>query len=556
VVFSTPLIPKIDYQVKGVKSPILSHLNIRLKEIKKQLSLAPEFQLQNWHSQSKEAIQDTLHAFGYFKAQFKVATHKTQHGYQVTYHIDLGPLLRMTTLDIQLIGPGKENKTLQDTIAHLLSNQGQGMTTERYQKIKRTLYKAAISEGYLDANWSLHTVSVDLSHYTATIRLSLNTGNCYKIGKIHFTSSPLSQAFLKRYLTFKEGDPYRLNDILNLQTSLKNTGYFQQAFVQTQNTEDTKKIPLVVSLTPAPKYYYTLGGGFSSDAGIRFKSEGLIRRVTSTGHQVAGILQLSPNQISALGVYTIPGNIPSIQQNHIQIEIAQYYLNKIKTETQSLGFLSTYQYLDYKLTYFIHWHREIFKEPIQDTPHHVYLFMPGLVINKIKADWSKTHHHYKMHYQAQAAFKPFLSNINFFKTEFDGNYFGALNRWNSESYLVLRLRMGHILSSQASKIPPSLSFYAGGYRYPRGHEEYKLGKSILASSTEYRQHLIGLLYCTPFADMSYDVHEPTSLKMSTGIGLCLWYPSIGNVEISYVKTFDHTGKHSPWKWIGRISTDL
>jgi len=79
------------------------------------------------------------------------------------------------------------------------------MTTKNYQKIKRTLYKLSILEGYLDATWKTHTIVIDPTAYTATITLTLDTGHQYKVGHIHFIGTSLQEKCLKRYITFTEG---------------------------------------------------------------------------------------------------------------------------------------------------------------------------------------------------------------------------------------------------------------------------------------------------------------------------------------------------------------
>lgn len=548
---------ELTYSIQGITGSILNNVNIRLKETKKELVTPDALQVQSWYLQSQQVIQNTLKAFGYFKAEVHAQLDKNLSGYHARYHITLGPLLLISQLNIQLQGDGEQNKILQNIIKELSSKKGQGMTTETYQFIKRTLYKTAMAEGYLDAAWTQHVVLINMQNYTATINLTLNTGAQYKIGNIQFAENPLNTDFLMRYLPFKKGDPYRLSEILNVQTILKNTGYFQQASIHTPVGNKTHAIPLKILLSPAPKYYYTVGGGLSTDLGAHFKAEGLIRRVTASGHQIAATAQFSRTQKSFLGLYTIPGDLPNEQQHHIQVERTQHYLNQIKADIYLIGWLFTHQYGKWKVTRFLNLHQETFKNPSDINPTKVFLLMPGLNISQIKTDWYKTIHNYKIHLQIQGAIKPLLSNINLLKSECEVTYFGSLKKWSQYSYVVSRIRLGHIFTDDFEKTPPSLAFYAGGHRYPRGYEEYKLGKNLFSTSIEYRHHLMGLFYLTPFFDISNTSYqEKAFFKGSTGIGLCLWYPSIGNIEVSYVKPYNPSYPHASWKLIGRITTDL
>jgi outer membrane translocation and assembly module TamA len=562
--------PNIHYHIQGLSGSLHRLVETRLKEIK----LTPPESLQDRLAKSKQAIQSALEAYGYFRANIQQQLKSTAEGHAVTYTISPGPPLLMTVLSIQLLGEGNANGALKESVQKLRLREGMPMTTENYQAIKQALYKSIVSEGYLETSWKTHTVAIDLKAYTATVTLAINTGPHYTVGHIQLSRTPFSSSFIKRYLKFQEGDPYRLSQILQSQILLRNSGYFQDVFIETPTQPENSQVPLRISITPAAKYYTLLSLGYRSDLGLRAKAEGLVRRLNNRGHQIAGMVHASKCKLHGLAQYTIPGQSPATQQHYIQLEynsdykepytkisprnIIHYLLSdrQIDHSTTILRYLFTQQYPTWKLTPMLSLHYERFK-PTSTQQERPYLgLIPGMLISKAKTDWFKERHHYTLNFQVQGTTKPF-SSIRLLKLECEGAYFGYLGEWLPSSYLILRGRVGSLFTSSPEDIPASLRFHAGGYRYPRGHKEYELGPHMWSGGLEIRTHLAGLFYFNPFFEWNHDINnKTTTTKGSTGIGLCLWYPHIGHVEISGVMRINPDPSQKVYGLIAKISTDL
>ncbi len=542
----------LSYSIQGVSKNVEASINTRLKTTKNQILELQADQIKNWYKEATEDIKSILPALGYYKAKVLTRLEKNVQHYHANFTVLPGPLLHVTHLNIAIIGHGRNNTLLKKAVASAYAFQGQVMEVERYQNIKKKIYQQALSEGYLNAHWKTHVVKIDKQAWTAEIELLLDTKVPYFIGPVRFiTNSSLNHELLYNTLPFKTGERYSLNKVLAAEEQLQSTGYFSTTHVALP-TESTKKLPLDIYLKKASKYCDSFGILYQTHAGTQFKFERLIRYLNDKGHQFAirfqcnvqtlpktfdeilrkdTLLQLQGTIVST---YTLPKFSFQNWQYQFQLYISQAVLSHIQTNLYRFRFLQVNRYRHWELKRFIDLHHEIFNKNLNSKMTDTF---SGVICNFLltytKMSWFEAIHNHQLKFHTQVAFQPF-STINFFKVAFEGIYFRRMSPWSQLSYLVLRTQLGYILNSNhLSGLPPTLRFHAGGYHYPRGYPSHELGQRMVNCGLEYRQHITGALYCTPFFDLSSGDIQSTK-AVCVGIGLGVWYPKVSYITVNLI----------------------
>lgn len=545
----------VRFQVTGttnlVKKNILRHLRTLDHNTFQQDEVALNYQV----LRSKKSIYSILQAHGYFKPRIQVNIQKSRQGLQVNYHIDPGPVLFISKIHIQLLGEGKKDKKLETLVQILIKKRNQPMSTENYQNLKRNLYKGVISKGYINAQWEKNVVDVDLKHYSSTITLIIDTKTQYTVKSIQLAKNPIDRKLLKKLLPYSKGSPYQLQDIFQAETQLKNLGYFQEVFTQLPARIPSSQIPLFIHLKAAAPFHHKMGIRIGTGLVYALEGELFARYLNSQGHQAGIMGHISNTNQKVLGIYTIPSFQSNFQAYHIQGVLEKQSLDSLGTCYQQFILNSTKLSFNSHLNHFLKIHRECVPQGDQLADFISYFFIGGFSLEHTRFNWFQARHNYKVYFNIQAALKPIFSEVSFLKPELQADYFLYLAPWVKQSYLIFRTRLGFLHTNAIEKLPLSFNFYAGGDEYPRGYTKYKLQKYLTIFSAEYRQLLIGAFYLTPFIDVSYERNvQPNPFKISSGISLLLWIPTIGQLEISWVKkhsTSDTVSSNT--HWTGRVS---
>ncbi|MCB1777542.1 MAG: hypothetical protein KDI50_08895, partial [Candidatus Competibacteraceae bacterium] len=269
-----------------------------------------EIQL-NWlHQRAEDEIRQALQPFGYFEPTIKASLSRVGSGWEARYRVQAGRPMRITHLDVQVLGAGAQDPSFQTLLANLPLTEGQVLDQLKYEQIKSIMGSLATERGYFDAHFTEHTIRVDLQAYTATVRLHYDTAQRYRFGNITFKQDFLSPELLSRYPSFKSGDPYNVNQLLKLQTDLSGATYFSRVEVNAPPSAGTNIAPVDVELEPGKRYQYSIGVGYGTDTGFRGKLGVEDHRVNRHGHHYKAELGYSEIKSLVGFQYLIPGDNP------------------------------------------------------------------------------------------------------------------------------------------------------------------------------------------------------------------------------------------------------
>jgi len=76
--------------------------------------------------------------------------------------------VRLSEVKVSVVGPGREERSLQSLVATLGMNKGDILRHQRYEEAKAALKSRAQELGYLDADFSRHEIRIGRSARKST----------------------------------------------------------------------------------------------------------------------------------------------------------------------------------------------------------------------------------------------------------------------------------------------------------------------------------------------------------------------------------------------------
>jgi translocation and assembly module TamA len=514
-------------QIAGINADLLNNVKSRLAVIQASYgpTLTPE-QAQDFYKNAPKNIQDALQPFGYFKATVYPTLFRQGTVWTADFVVDTGPPLRITQLNLQITGPGQDDPELQQLAQHFPISVGQVFQAESYDKAKQALFQTANNQGYLKAVLEKKEILIDLKSDTAVITLTLNTGPRYYFGPITFTQHTFafSEEFLRRFMTFHEGDPFSSQKLLKSQENLNNSHYFHQVLVTPEmNQSSDQQIPTDVGLTATKSQEYNIGGGYGTFTGPRLTFGAKMRHLTDTGHYLNLQMKLSSVLSGLDAQYVIPGQNPLTDQYTIGAN-AQKFKPKNGNSISKTLYVSHVKNIgyDWKRTVMLSYLRESYRIDTNANPtsHNSRLLIPSLSFSRMKSDnLLNPRFGQKIDFVIRGSSQAAVSNTNFIQSEIKGVYLFSPTELST---VVLRGDFGYTDVKDLTKLPLTLQFFAGGLNSIRGfpYSYFGPGRYLKVGSIELRHRIIDQWSGAVFYDLgTADNHINAAMGHGRGVGV-------------------------------------
>ncbi len=536
----------LEVQITGLpREPLenaLTALTNRQKLIKDRFDAAMVMRF--YHSIPKE-IKAAIAPYGYFKPHIHSYIHRNGHFWSSRFVVDPGPQMKFTTLDLQITGPGSQNRIFKRLYAKFPVKVGDNFSYEKYDTAKDELFTVAQAHGYFRAKMIKSAVYVNLSTYEAHVVIHFATGPRFYFGKTSFSHTPFNLSFLRRFLRYKQGEDYRQGKVTHTREDLANSNYFQQVIVTPEpNNATDLKVPIKVTLNPQPKKQYTFGLGYGTDTGVR----GLIgidyRWINQWGHRFSTYARGSQKNSQAVISYYIPGHNPATDQ----FIFTGGYLNQNQITGRGnsgrISFIYQTEFFGWQQSFSLTYLKERYN--LVNLPKtNTTLLYPAYTIQRIRTD-NRLHpkHGYSIVGQIIGASKNVLSKTSFVQTRLDSKFLFTL--FNSTRFLI-RGSIGHTNITNLVRLPLSLQFFAGGAQSLRGfgYNTIGPGRYIFVGSFEIQQKIKGNFYLAAFTDFGNVTDDLSGDKLKVGIGPAIvWLSPIGMFELSVANAISQPNK--PW----------
>lgn len=429
--------------------------------------------------QGSREIQDALRPYGWYNVTVTPRLSGEKPDWIAEYRVDAGPLTAITTIDFELAGEGADDPELTRFQTRTWPLRiGERIKHEDYEALKTRIVQTAYSRGLLDAKLTRRELRIDVPNNAADVLLTLDTGRRYYFGDITIEQDGavlLREAFLRNYLTFEPGEPYDPSKVLSTQFAFSDLDYFQTVDIQgrkEQTSEETARVPMLISTTERAPRSYRFGLGFGTDTGPRASVGADFRRLNTLGHKLRTDLRVSQRISTAIAEYRIPvGRVPSDSVSITAQALTQDFsdvnetLYRIGTSYNRRG---------------PRWQRRAYLEhtfdeySIQGSPRQrSTLLVPGISFDHTEGDDPIF---------PRRGWYAFLdihggSNVLLSDTNFVQGSIKLRGLLDLERRVQLRLRVdqGATWVGSFNNLPPSQRFFAGGDGSVRGYAFQSLG---------------------------------------------------------------------------------
>jgi translocation and assembly module TamA len=454
-----------------LRKNVLSTLSIDDARKEKDLT---ERRIRQLHAQAPDEIKRALEPYGYYKPVIEASLEKEGDTWVATYQVDPGPELHVSDVDITLAGEGASDARFQRLVSSFPLKKGDVLVSPEYESGKKAFEDLASKTGFMDAGFKEHRTEVNLEAYSSVLHLHFDTGPLYFFGPTQFEQDFLDERVVRGYVTWQEGRPFDLDELLKMQGALSDAPYFSRVEVEPREAEagPDRRVPVHVLLLPSKRLRMAFGFGYGTDTGPRGSAALQFRRLNRKGHHAEIELKLSAVEQTAGARYMIPGYYPRTDLLTFSIGYGHFRPSSFKANTEFVGAEYAWSRGRWRDAISLFEQREEFTVGLDKGTS--YLLLPGVHTERVKADDRLyTHNGWKVELEVKGAAKNVLSNASVVRPRVYGKYIKSLR---PKLRLIARAEIGYLVTNDFHALPPRIRFFAGGDSSVRGYRFQTLGE--------------------------------------------------------------------------------
>ena len=259
-------------------------------------------------------VREALRPFGYYEPKVGAKLEPEGKGWLIEIDITPGEPVRVRHVSVEVEGPGADDPAFVAIKTQKALREGARLNHGTYEEVKSALIRTAAANGYLAAKLVSNPLLVDVAAHSASIDLKLETGPRYHFGSISIEQSVIRPALMQRYLRFKEGEPYNVEQLLRTQFALDDSLYFSTVDV-TPGDPDSQTLAVPVKITAAKgDTQLQLGAGYGTDTSVRGTIGWTDTRINDRGHRFRAEINASTIRRRVNARYDIPIGDPALER--------------------------------------------------------------------------------------------------------------------------------------------------------------------------------------------------------------------------------------------------
>lgn len=531
-----------DVRISGIEGTLLENVE-EFVDAEPDCDAAPAA-VRRYASELPQRIAPGLEAFGHYAAAIEPTVTASADGcWQITLAIDSGPRVVVREADVVLTGDARDDAVMTAFRRTFPLEPGSPLHHGDYASFRSNLETLARQRGYIEGAIVRERIDVYVDEGAADILLEFDSGPRYAFGEVTFGTDALDDGVLRSFLDFMPGEPYDAAKIADLQRELIASEYFQDAYVAPQtDAAANNRIPIRVDLTAAQPTSYSVGAGFSTDDGPRFRFEydNVLRN--RAGHQWNTEVLLAQVRQNAQFDYRIPAGNPQRDWLSIRAGLEREDIDAGIGSTGRLGVHRVHVEDALTVTRFVDVLIE--RDDLDGEDLRTALLMPGMSwARSYRDDFIRPRAGHRLAYGVTLG----IGSVRLVQGDFRGKWITA-TRWDAR--IILRGRAGVTYDNDRfSEVPLSLRYFAGGDNSVRGFDYESLGardadgaliggNRIFEASVEYEHPLLDDWGIAVFADAGNAfLSNDFDLRSSAGIG-ARWFSPIGPVRIDVAVPLD------------------
>ena len=474
-----------------------------------------------------------LEPFGYYQPEIVTSLSHDDKCWAATITIEPGDPVVLRHVDIRIDGAAASDTAFQALIDSSPLKPGESLRHAHYDSLKRGLQVRAASRGYFEAEYTASQLDVWPDAGVADVTLYFASGPRYRISEIRQEQGFVDPAIVLAYLDLDVGAYYDSDDLARAYRDLSDSAYFGQIEItpDVANAADGQ-VPVRVVLQPGTRIEYTVGVGASTDYGPRFRSGFRNNRINRKGHRLIADLGIAEEIQGLTTEYRIPLRDPRREWFSATGGYLNEEIDAFDNETRRLGVRWSKAMSDTWLrTLSVDASRESFE--VGEDVDTIDSIVPAINFDHKRSDRDIFPRRGRRTDEAIGSSLSYVQATAWIRWI---RSFGERNR------LLARFNAGVTGSSDFSKLPPSVRFFAGGDDSVRGFDYNTLGptdaegnvvggNNLLVGSLEYERHLKGNFYGALFVDAgnAFDDLDFTA-EVGAGVGI-KWRSPLGPLRL-------------------------
>ena len=518
-------------------------------------------QLPLFVARAPEEVEGLLAAEGYFSPQIRVL--EIKGGARV--EVIPGPRTLVDAVKLNFSGEvaGPEFDDLRARLVReWLLSEGQAFRSPDWERAKRDVLAALRDAGFLRASIDDSEALVDVDRRTASLSVDIASAAPLRFGVLVINGlERYPEVSVEGLKTFKQGDPYSVRQIEQLQTRLNGSGFFTSVNVRPDTAALTRnpalqEVPIRVDVVERQSKRIALGGGYDADAGFNVLAAFENRNVGGLGIQSLTGVTLEVERQVAYSNWDWP---PDLEGWRWQVGARAEHrdIQNELVDAASLVLARAHRLGDNEFTYSVQYQHEQQNVVYSATDEQNYINTAAVF------GWAWTRRRldsplvpnsgYIFTLQTSAASQAVASTQSFARVYTLGYWLIPLEdeRRHQFGRLVLRGELGAVAAASSQGIPSANLFRTGGSKSIRGYTSQSIGvaegqatvggRYLWTASTEY-QHLISRDWAAAvFCDLGTATNSLDALRPYVGYGVgARWRTPVGplNIDLARGVTLD------------------
>ncbi|MEO8315740.1 MAG: BamA/TamA family outer membrane protein [Pseudomonadota bacterium] len=415
-----------------------------------------------------DEVKAAIRPFGYYEPKVETDPPRAEgRDWYFNIRVTPGTPVRIEKINISIAGPGADDPIFDPIRRQTALVVGARLFHGSYEAVKGEMTRAAAANGYLDAR----LLGDDDGHFlvnpaahTADIDLQLDTGPRYSFGQIDIDQDVIRPELMRRFLRFREGDPYDVSELLRTQFALDDSLYFSAVDVEPGNPDrEALTVPLRITAAES-RAVYEVGGGYGTDTGLRGTFGWTNSRLNDRGHRLRFELKASATTRRIDSRYDIPIGDPALERFSIEALNRSEELSDLDTNETTLRPSITRVHNRWQTVTSL----AITRTTTDDGENRFSskLLVPGIVVASVpKGYLGESLFSRGFYAELIGSHSALGSDANFLRLDLQmERNLNLTDRW----HLLLRGEFGTSLVSKFSEVPGIYRFFAGGDRSVRG----------------------------------------------------------------------------------------
>lgn len=246
--------------------------NLSAAEIERRVSITPR------------QIRDLLATEGYFSSEIRHELERSSQPWVARFSIALGPPAIVESVDLRFRGgltdgPRADAARVRALRSRWLLAPGEVFDQETWTAAKNSLLRELLVRDFPSAAIVASEARVDPQAASAALMVEIDSGPAFTFGALDIHGlSHYSPVIIERLNPIRPGERFSQERLNELQERVQQTGYFRSAFATVEiDRAHAQQAPIRVDVTEQPRHNLALGGGISTDTGLRLQVRWLDR---------------------------------------------------------------------------------------------------------------------------------------------------------------------------------------------------------------------------------------------------------------------------------------